>query len=167
MLPTRGPQAYGSFTHALSQDGYTHISQHLEEALGQLKKDQGAVTKCTPTKNDKEIGKLKLPPEGAIPPVNRDENNRKKKKRLKREKVADTSTKYFGDVSCSSDEEHEDVNGHSLTTTSHCSQCSRYLPSNIEDPEFRNLLREHCCMMMENIEPRDITDYPYQVSFLS
>ena len=167
MLPTRGPQAYGSFTHALSQDGYTHISQHLEEALGQLKKDQGVVTKCTPTKNDKEIGKLKLPPEGAIPPVNRDENNRKKKKRLKREKVADTSTKYFGDVSCSSDEEHEDVNGHSLTTTSHCSQCSRYLPSNIEDPEFRNLLREHCCMMMENIEPRDITDYPYQVSFLS
>ena len=67
MLPTRGPQAYGSFTHALSQDGYTHISQHLEEALGQSKKDQGVETKCTPTKNHKETGKLKLPPEGAIP----------------------------------------------------------------------------------------------------
>ena len=152
--------------HSHKMGTTTHISEHLEEALGQSKKDQGVETKCTPTNNNEEIGKLKLPPEGAIVTVNRDENNRKKKKRLKRKKVADTATKYFGDVSCSSDEEYEDVNGHSVTATGQCSQCTRYLPSNIEDPELRKLLREHCCMMMENIEPRDITDYPYQVSLL-
>ena len=67
MLPARGPQAYGSFTHALSQDGYTHISQHLEEALTQSKKDQqGVETKCTPTNNNDEIRKLKFPPDGAV-----------------------------------------------------------------------------------------------------
>ena len=34
MLPTRGPQAYGSFTKALSQHhGYIHISQILDEGL--------------------------------------------------------------------------------------------------------------------------------------
>ena len=154
MLPTRGPQAYGSFTHALSEDGYTHISQLLEEALSQSKNGQGAETKCASTKNDEKTEKLKLPQIKTMPPENRDENNRKKK-RVKRKKIADTS-------SYSSDEEYEVVNHRPVTTTSQCSKCSGYLPSEIEDPELRKFLQEHCCLLMENIEPRDITDYPYQ-----
>ena len=95
MLPTRGPQAYGSFTHALSRDGYTHISELLTGALSQSE----------------------------------DRTNKERRKLIK--------------------------------TT--CDGCFKYLPTNVMDPELDKLLEKHCCLLIDNIEPRDITDYPYQV----
>ena len=48
-----------------------------------------------------------------------------------------------------------------------CEKCYKYLTTKVEDLELRSLLQKNCCLLMDNIEPRDITDYPYQVSLLS
>ncbi len=59
LLPTRGPAAYGSFTHALAQDGYAHLSDALHAALQHdtaappcgEETEHTAVHKCAQSKN--------------------------------------------------------------------------------------------------------------------
>lgn len=41
--------------------------------------------------------------------------------------------------------------------------CSTHvLPESVVDKDFDNFIRGNCCLLIENIEPCDMTDYPYQ-----
>ena len=105
----------------------------------------------------KESQKLKPPQEGALSPPD-GVLNRRKKKRRKRKR-----TRRFA-ANCTDNSEEERSDGCQAERTQPvCGRCARYLPARSEDPKLKQLLKSHCCLLVNNIEPKDITDYPYQV----
>ena len=60
MLPTRGPQAYGSFTHALKEDGYVHISDRLTVAPSQSRLATSELEKNSSASETKREANSKL-----------------------------------------------------------------------------------------------------------
>ena len=105
----------------------------------------------------KESQKLKPPQEGVLSPPD-GVLNRRKKKRRKRKR-----TRRFAAGRKTNSEEELSDGFRADGTETVCGKCVRYLPARSEDPMLKQLLKKHCCLLVNNIEPRDITDYPYQV----
>ena len=105
----------------------------------------------------KESQKVKPPQEGALSPPD-GVLNRRKKKRRKRKRTR----RFAADCITNSEEELSDgFRAGGIETV--CGRCERYLPTRSQDPKLKQLLKKHCCLLVDNIEPKDITDYPYQV----
>lgn len=46
--------------------------------------------------------------------------------------------------------------------------CARHvLPNDILDKDLRNFVCTNCCLLFNNIEPRDISDYPHEESLFT
>ncbi|XP_033740774.1 uncharacterized protein LOC117327753 isoform X2 [Pecten maximus] len=48
-----------------------------------------------------------------------------------------------------------------------CEKCSPYFPVRFLNPNVGNILKRHCCLILQSVEPRDLLPYSYQEEIFS
>ncbi|XP_021357377.1 uncharacterized protein LOC110452942 [Mizuhopecten yessoensis] len=48
-----------------------------------------------------------------------------------------------------------------------CEECSPYFPVSFLNPDIEDILKRHCCLILQNVEPKDLLPYSYQEDIFS